>query len=135
MTIYYTLRKSYKKGRELVLSFEGNCTLMCLGIGDFFIFFLFMTDEVSMNHNNHSPTTLIKNVYITRLETTTTTRLILVHKYAIDSIVIIYFPSSAWPGEYHGFVNPDNLQSSLEAEIYFYSQVFGFTLADVSPQV
>ncbi|KAK3864474.1 hypothetical protein Pcinc_029840 [Petrolisthes cinctipes] len=38
-------------------------------------------------------------------------------------------------GEYHGFVNPDNQRSSLEAEIYFYSQVFGFTLADVSPQV
>jgi len=33
-------------------------------------------------------------------------------------------------GEYHGFRQAENIKRSLEAELYFYSQVFGFEPAD-----
>ena len=33
-------------------------------------------------------------------------------------------------GEQHGFRRSENIQRALEAELYFYSRVFGFELAD-----
>ena len=33
-------------------------------------------------------------------------------------------------GEQHGFRKAENIRRSLEAELYFYSKVFDFTLAD-----
>ena len=36
----------------------------------------------------------------------------------------------AFEGEQHGFRKAENIQRCLEAELYFYSQVFGFDLAD-----
>jgi dipeptidyl aminopeptidase/acylaminoacyl peptidase len=36
----------------------------------------------------------------------------------------------AFPGESHGFRKPENLRRALEAELYFYSKIFGFTPAD-----
>ena len=33
-------------------------------------------------------------------------------------------------GEQHGFRRAENIRRSLDAELYFYSRVFGFTLAD-----
>jgi dipeptidyl aminopeptidase/acylaminoacyl peptidase len=36
----------------------------------------------------------------------------------------------AFEGEYHGLSQAENIKRSLEAELYFYSQVFGFELAD-----
>jgi dienelactone hydrolase len=42
----------------------------------------------------------------------------------------------AFPGEQHGFRQAANIKRSLEAELYFYSRVFGFPLADpVTPIV
>ena len=35
-----------------------------------------------------------------------------------------------FPGEAHGFRKAENNQRALEAELYFYAQVFGFALAD-----
>jgi dipeptidyl aminopeptidase/acylaminoacyl peptidase len=36
----------------------------------------------------------------------------------------------AFEGEQHGFRKAENIRRVLEAELYFYSRVFGFTLAD-----
>ena len=36
----------------------------------------------------------------------------------------------AFPGEQHGFRSAENIKRSLDAELYFYGQIFGFTLAD-----
>ena len=36
-------------------------------------------------------------------------------------------------GEQHGFRRSENIKRALEAELYFYSRVFGFSLADVEP--
>jgi dipeptidyl aminopeptidase/acylaminoacyl peptidase len=36
----------------------------------------------------------------------------------------------AFPGEQHGFRKAENNQRALESELYFYSKVFGFNLAD-----
>jgi dipeptidyl aminopeptidase/acylaminoacyl peptidase len=33
-------------------------------------------------------------------------------------------------GEQHGFRRSENIKRALEAELYFYSKVFGFDLAD-----
>jgi len=33
-------------------------------------------------------------------------------------------------GEQHGFRRAENIKRSLDAELYFYSRVFGFELAD-----
>ena len=33
-------------------------------------------------------------------------------------------------GEQHGFRRAENIQRALEAELYFYAKVFGFTLAE-----
>jgi dipeptidyl aminopeptidase/acylaminoacyl peptidase len=37
----------------------------------------------------------------------------------------------AFEGEQHGFKQAKNIKRSLEAELFFYSQIFGFTLADL----
>src|SRR5512139_519104 len=36
----------------------------------------------------------------------------------------------AFPGEQHGFRRAETIRRCLEAELYFYSRVFGFELAD-----
>jgi dipeptidyl aminopeptidase/acylaminoacyl peptidase len=36
----------------------------------------------------------------------------------------------AYPGEQHGFRRAEHIKRTLEAEAYFYSQIFGFPLAD-----
>ena len=36
----------------------------------------------------------------------------------------------AFPGEAHGFRQADNVRRALEAELYFYSRIFGFDLPD-----
>jgi dipeptidyl aminopeptidase/acylaminoacyl peptidase len=36
----------------------------------------------------------------------------------------------AFEDEYHGFTQADNIKRTLEAELYFYSRIFGFELAD-----
>jgi dipeptidyl aminopeptidase/acylaminoacyl peptidase len=36
----------------------------------------------------------------------------------------------AYEGEQHGFRRAENIVRSLEAELYFYGKVFGFTPAD-----
>ncbi|MDQ1612296.1 MAG: hypothetical protein QOG00_2227 [Pyrinomonadaceae bacterium] len=36
----------------------------------------------------------------------------------------------AFPGEQHGFRRAENIKRALEGELYFYSRVFGFALAD-----
>ncbi|HEU0075413.1 MAG TPA: prolyl oligopeptidase family serine peptidase [Dehalococcoidia bacterium] len=36
----------------------------------------------------------------------------------------------SYEGEYHGFTQAENIKRTLEAEIYFYSRIFGFELAD-----
>ncbi len=36
----------------------------------------------------------------------------------------------AYPGEQHGFRQAQNIQRTLEGELYFYSRVFGFALAE-----
>ena len=40
---------------------------------------------------------------------------------------VAYVP---FEGEQHGFRKAENIKRSLEAELYFYSRVFGFELAD-----
>jgi dipeptidyl aminopeptidase/acylaminoacyl peptidase len=40
------------------------------------------------------------------------------------------FAYIAFEGEQHGFLKAESIQRALEAELYFYSRVFGFTLAD-----
>ena len=40
---------------------------------------------------------------------------------------VAYLP---FAGEQHGFRRAENIQRALDAELYFYSRVFGFALAD-----
>jgi dipeptidyl aminopeptidase/acylaminoacyl peptidase len=40
---------------------------------------------------------------------------------------VAYLP---FEGEQHGFRQAENIKRALEAELYFYSRVFGFDLAD-----
>jgi dipeptidyl aminopeptidase/acylaminoacyl peptidase len=40
------------------------------------------------------------------------------------------FAYVSFPSEGHGFREAANIQKSVEAELYFYSRIFGFTLAD-----
>ena len=40
------------------------------------------------------------------------------------------FAYVAFPSEGHGFREAANIQRSIEAELYFYSRIFGFTLSD-----
>lgn len=41
----------------------------------------------------------------------------------------------AYPGEQHGFRGAENIKRTLEGELYFYSRVFGFSLAEFVPPV
>lgn len=43
------------------------------------------------------------------------------------SVPVAYLP---FEGEQHGFRRAENIQRSLEAELYFYSKIFGFELAE-----
>jgi dipeptidyl aminopeptidase/acylaminoacyl peptidase len=36
-----------------------------------------------------------------------------------------------FPGEQHGFRQAEHIRRSLDGELYFYSKVFGFDLADL----
>ena len=36
----------------------------------------------------------------------------------------------AFPGEQHGFRSAENIKRTLDGELFFYSQIFGFELAD-----
>ena len=40
------------------------------------------------------------------------------------------WPTCTFEGEQHGFRKAENIVRSLEAELYFYGAVFGFTPAD-----
>ena len=40
---------------------------------------------------------------------------------------VAYVP---FEGEQHGFRKAENIKRALDAELYFYSRVFGFSLAD-----
>jgi dipeptidyl aminopeptidase/acylaminoacyl peptidase len=40
---------------------------------------------------------------------------------------VAYLP---FEGEQHGFRQAKNIKRALDAELYFYSRIFGFTLAD-----
>nr|XP_045584169.1 uncharacterized protein LOC123746586 isoform X1 [Procambarus clarkii] len=40
-----------------------------------------------------------------------------------------------YQGEAHGFIKTENIKSSLEDELYFFSKVFNFTLSDVTSKV
>ena len=42
-------------------------------------------------------------------------------------IPVAYLP---FEGEQHGFRRAENIKRTLDAELYFYSRVFGFDLAD-----
>jgi dipeptidyl aminopeptidase/acylaminoacyl peptidase len=42
-------------------------------------------------------------------------------------IPVAYLP---FEGEQHGFRQAKNIQRALDAELYFYSRIFGFELAD-----
>jgi dipeptidyl aminopeptidase/acylaminoacyl peptidase len=44
-----------------------------------------------------------------------------------NGIAVAYVP---FTGESHGFRRAENIQRALEAELYFYSRIFGFTPAD-----
>ena len=41
----------------------------------------------------------------------------------------------AFEGEQHGFRQAGNIKAALDAELYFYSQVFGFELAEPLPPI
>jgi dipeptidyl aminopeptidase/acylaminoacyl peptidase len=41
----------------------------------------------------------------------------------------------AFTGEQHGFRRAENITRALEAELYFYSRILGFPLADPIPPV
>ena len=45
------------------------------------------------------------------------------------------FAYVAFPTEGHGFREAANIERSVEAELYFYSQIFRFTPADKIPPV
>jgi dipeptidyl aminopeptidase/acylaminoacyl peptidase len=42
-------------------------------------------------------------------------------------VPVAYLP---FPGEQHGFVKAENSRRALEAELYFYSRIFNFDLAE-----
>ncbi|MBT9259766.1 MAG: prolyl oligopeptidase family serine peptidase [Clostridiales bacterium] len=51
----------------------------------------------------------------------------MVEKLREKGIPVAYL---AFPGEGHGFRKAENIRRTLEAELYFYGRVFGFTPAD-----
>jgi len=50
----------------------------------------------------------------------------------VDAVRATGLPVAYVPfeGEQHGFRKAENIKRALEAELYFYSRVFGFELAD-----
>ncbi|HLI07323.1 MAG TPA: S9 family peptidase [Ktedonobacteraceae bacterium] len=52
---------------------------------------------------------------------------LMVHALRAKGLPVAYM---AFEGEGHGFRRAENIQRTLEAELYFYSRVFGFELAD-----
>ena len=46
---------------------------------------------------------------------------------ARQGLPVAYLP---FEGEQHGFRRAENIKRALDAELYFYSRVFGFELAD-----
>ena len=51
----------------------------------------------------------------------------MVHALRAKGVAVAYVP---FTGESHGFRRAENIQRALEAELYFYSRLFGFTPAD-----
>ncbi len=51
----------------------------------------------------------------------------MVHALRTKGIPVAYVPLA---GESHGFRRAENIRRALEAELYFYSRIFGFTPAD-----
>ena len=51
---------------------------------------------------------------------------------AVEALKAKGFPGAyvAFEGEQHGFRRADNIKRALDGELYFYSRVFGFALAD-----
>jgi dipeptidyl aminopeptidase/acylaminoacyl peptidase len=47
-------------------------------------------------------------------------------------IPVAYLP---FPGERHGFLDAANIKRAIEAELFFYARIFGFTPADPPPDV
>ncbi len=45
----------------------------------------------------------------------------------VKGVPVAYLP---FEGEQHGFRKAENIKRSLEGELYFYSQIFGFELAE-----
>ena len=41
----------------------------------------------------------------------------------------------AFEGEQHGFRKSENIQKTLDAELYFYSRIFGFDVEDIEEPV
>ncbi|GHO53309.1 S9 family peptidase [Ktedonobacter robiniae] len=52
---------------------------------------------------------------------------VMVEALRAKKIPVAYLP---FEGEQHGFRMAENIKRSLEAELYFYSRIFGFSLAD-----
>ena len=52
---------------------------------------------------------------------------VMVEALRTKKIPVAYLP---FEGEQHGFRMAENIKRSLEAELYFYARIFGFTLAD-----
>ncbi len=44
-----------------------------------------------------------------------------------NGLPVAYLP---FEGELHGFRRAENIKRSLDAELYFYSRIFGFPLAE-----
>lgn len=53
---------------------------------------------------------------------------LMVNALRAKGVPVAYVP---FAGEQHGFRRSENIKRSLEGELYFYSQVFGFELADL----
>jgi len=52
---------------------------------------------------------------------------LIVEALRASGLPVAYIP---FEGEQHGFRKAENIKRSLEAELYFYSRIFGFTPAD-----
>jgi dipeptidyl aminopeptidase/acylaminoacyl peptidase len=58
---------------------------------------------------------------------------IMAHALRAKGLPVAYL---AYEGEQHGFRRAENIKRSLDAELFFYSRIFGFSLADpVEPVV
>jgi len=56
----------------------------------------------------------------------------MVNALRTKGIPVAYVPLA---GESHGFRRAENIRRAIEAELYFYSQIFGFMPADVMAPV